>query len=573
MNFNSLPTEALSILAMTWQDYAPYFNDLESRKLDDSTVEAWVDDWSTLACCIDEQFTRMQVVTSQHTADEDLQRQFDRFVDQVQPATKTADQKLKRKLLGSGLHPRGFEVALKIMQTKADLFCETNLPLLAEEQKLVTEYQKIMGATTVMWEGEEKTYWQMVTLSWYDSDRGVRERAWKALEQRLNQNREAINELWGKFMAVRLQITRNAGLPDYRTYMWKQRFRFDYSPEDCKSFHAAIEQVVVPAAQHIYLRREKRMGIEATRPWDRFADQFGGPSLRPAQNLTELNARTLQVFEQVDPNFREYYQTMMDRELLDLESRKNKASGAYSVGYNVTRLPFIFMSQTNTAIDVDTLLHEGGHAFHTFESAHLRFHQKAEAYVPAEFSEVASMGMELLAAPYLTREHGGYYSAEESARARISHMESIILFWPYMALVDAFQHWIYENHEQASDGRRCEQKWGELWDRFMKGIDYRGFEESRNIYWHRQGHILTTPFYYVEYGLAQLGAVQVFGNARKDQKGAVADYRRSLVLGASEPLPRLFAAAGAKFAFDPHTLKQAVELLEEVIEEQEAHLA
>ena len=226
---------------------------------------------------------------------------------------------------------------------------------------------------------------------------------------------------------------------------------------------------------------------------------------------------------------------MMDHDLLDLDSRKNKASGAYSLCYNVARLPFIFMSHTNTTIDVETILHEGGHAFHSFECAHLRYHQKAEDYVPAEFAEVASMGMELLASPYLTQEHGGFYTEEENARARISHLESFIAFLPYMALVDAFQHWIYENPAEASDGTKCEEKWGELWDRFMKGIDYSGFEKDKKIYWHGQGHIHTTPFYYIEYGLAQLGAVQIFGNARRDQKKAVADYRKALALGSPYP--------------------------------------
>lgn len=263
---------------------------------------------------------------------------------------------------------------------------------------------------------------------------------------------------------------------------------------------------------------------------------------------------------------------MIDNGLLDLDSRKNKASGAYSLCYNMARLPFIFMSHTNTAIDVDTILHEGGHAFHSFESAHLRFHQKAEAYVPAEFAEVASMGMELLASPYLTKEHGGFYTEEENARARIAHLESFITFLPYMALVDAFQHWIYENSTEAPTGIKCEEKWGELWDRFMKGIDYSGLEKYKNIYWHRQGHIHTDPFYYIEYGLAELGAVQVFGNARRNQEQAVADYRKALALGTTRPLPDLFAAAGAKFAFDAETLKRAVDVMEEVIDELRVNL-
>ena len=521
---------------------------------------------------MDEQFTRLQILTTQHTADEEIQKRYTDFIDQIQPHAKTADQKLKEKLLASGLQPEGYTIAFRMMKSEANIFREANLPLLAEEQKLATEYDRIMGATTVMWNGEEKTYWQMVSIYRYETDRAVREYAWKTIWDRLYQNRDAVNELWGKFMSVRQKITKNAGLPDYRAYTWKQRFRFDYTPQDCKSFHAAIEEVIVPAAQRVYEQRQKRLGIEATRPWDRFVDQFGRPALRPAETVAELNAKALNVFEQVDPVFRQRYQTMMDNNLLDLDSRKNKASGAYSLCFNVARLPFIFMSRTNTAIDVDTILHEGGHAFHSFECSNLRFHQKAEQYVPAEFAEVASMGMELLGSSYLSEERGGYYTEEETARARIEHMERIIIYWPYMALVDAFQHWIYENAEEASDGQRCEVKWGELWDRFMKGINYSGLEKYKNIYWHRQGHIHTTPFYYVEYALAQLGAVQVFGNAIKDQKKAVADYRKALALGSTVPLPELFKAAGAKFAFDTQTLKEAVDLLEAEIEKLQTKL-
>ena len=373
-------------------------------------------------------------------------------------------------------------------------------------------------------------------------------------------------------MGIRLKIAENADFPDYRAYKWKQSRRFDYTPEDCKSFHAAIEEVVVPAAIRVYERRRQRLGIEAIRPWDQNVDQFGRPSLRPAKTVDELNLKALNVFENVDPKFREYYQSMIDNDLLDLDSRKNKASGAYSLCYNVAQLPFIFMSHTNTTIDVETIMHEGGHAFHSFECAHLRYPQKAEEYVPAEFAEVASMGMELLASPYLTQEYGGFYTDEESARARISHLESFITFLPYMALVDAFQHWIYENQLEASDGIKCEEKWGELCDRFIKGIDYSSLEKYKKIYWQRQGHILTTPFYYIEYGLALLGAVQVFGNARKDQKKAVADYRKALSLGSTVSLPELFATAGAKFAFEAKTLKQAVDLMEEVIGELETKL-
>jgi len=239
---------------------------------------------------------------------------------------------------------------------------------------------------------------------------------------------------------------------------------------------------------------------------------------------------------------------------------------------HVAHRPFVFINNTNTPWDVQTMLHEGGHAFHEFERAHVNFYQRGEIYLPAEFGEVASMSMELLASPYKTKEFGGFYTESEAARAMIELLEGFITFWPYMALVDAFQHWIYENPAEGSIASKCEERWAELWDRFMPGIDYSGLEDNKRTYWHRQSHIFESPFYYVEYGLALLGAVQVWSNARQDQKQAVDDYRKALALGATVPLPQLFAAAGAKFAFDAQTLKAAVDLMEEVIGEMEAEL-
>jgi oligoendopeptidase F len=484
---------------------------------------------------------------------------------------KTAEQKLKDKLLKSGLSPKGFETALRMMQAEAEIFSEANLPLLAEEQKLGTEYNKLVGSISINWEGEERTLAQMFPL-FYETDRAVRQRAWEAIWAQRSRVRQNLNELWEKLVPLRLQIAKNAGMPDFRAYAWKQKFRFDYSPEDCKSFHAAIEEAVVPAARRIHEKRRQRLGVDSLRTWDTSVDPFGGAPIRPYETLDEFKSKLRAIFEQVDPAFGEYFQIMRDEDLLDLESRKNKAPGGYSLGLHVAHRPFVFMSNSNTPWDVQTMLHEGGHAFHEFERAHVHFYQRGEIYLPAEFAEVASMGMELLASPYKTKECGGFYTESEAARTMIELLEGFITFWPYMALVDAFQHWIYENPTEASDASTCERKWGELWDRFMIGIDYSGLEDAKQTYWHMQGHIFNSPFYYVEYGIALLGAVQVWANARRDQTKAVADYRKALALGATVPLPKLFEAAGAKFAFDSKTLKEAVDLIEEVIGEMEAKL-
>jgi len=571
MKVQTLPTDAPSILALTWSDYEPYFRELEARELNEGTIETWLTDWSTLAATVDEHYWRLYIATTVNTADKEVEDQFNKYIEELQPAAKTAEQKLKDKLLASKLSPKGFETALRMMQAEAEIFTEKNLPLLAEEQKLVTEYNKIIGSLTVLWEGEERTLTQMFPFL-YEPDRSIRQRAWEAVQAQLLKERQNINELWEKFLPLRLKIAENANMPDYRAYMWKQRFRFDYSPEDCKSFHAAIEQVVVPATKRVYERRRELLGINSVRPWDVYVDPLGDSPIKPYESISEFKTKLHAVFENVDPTFGNYFQIMMDEDLLDLESRKNKAPGGYSLGLHVAHRPFIFMNNTSTPLDVQIMLHEGGHAFHEFERAHVHFYQRGEIYLPAEFAEVASMGMELLASPYKTKECGGFYIDSEQARTMIEQLEGNITFLPYMSLVDAFQHWIYENPSVSLDASKCEEKWAELWDRFMIGIDYSGLEDAKKTYWHRQGHIFGAPFYYVEYGLAQLGAVQVWANARRDQKKAVADYRKALALGATIPLPELFATAGAKFAFDAETLKEAVDLIEEVIGEMEAKL-
>ena len=571
MKFNSLPRDSKSILAMQWTDYEPYYVELEKRSLDESNIQEWLADWSTLAQTVDEHYWRLYIDTTLNTVDEAIDLRYRQYIQDIQPLAKIADQKLKSKLLASGLSPKGFETGLQRIRAEAELFTAENLPLIADEQQLATDYNKIIGALTVIWDGEERTSSEMFAL-FLDQDRSIRERAWRTVTDRRLKERENINGLWEKFMAVRLQIAENADMPDFRAYVWRQKFRFDYTPANCKAFHAAIEEVVVPAAKRVLERRRQKLGVDSLRPWDLNVDPFGDDPVKPYESMDEFKSKSRVIFEQVDPKFGEYFQTMMGEDLLDLEARKNKAPGAYSLGLHAVHRPFIFMSNTATPDDVLTLLHEGGHAFHEFERAHVNFFQRGEIYLPAEFAEVASMGMELLASPYLTKEQGGFYTEHEAALNLINQLEGIITFWPYMALVDAFQHWVYENPKAGSDPAKCEDRWAELWERFMPGIDYSGLDDAKKTHWQRQLHIHTSPLYYIEYGLAQLGAVQVFGNARRDQKKAVADYRKALALGATVPVPELFAAAGAKFAFDAKTLKEAVDLLEEVIAEMETKL-
>jgi oligoendopeptidase F len=567
--FGKLPTTPQALIAWTWPEIEAYYHELESRAVTADNVEAWLADWSSLGERIEELYARLAVATSINTADKEADERMNKFLDGIFRNVMAAEQKLKEKLLASKLEPQGFEIPLRNMRAEDGLFRAANLPLLADQQKLAIRYDKIYGAQTVQWEGQEVTLTRL-SMNFQQPDRERREKAWKLKAARQLADVEAINELWVKFMDVRARIAQNAGKPSYREYTWQQKLRFDYTPADCKSFAAAIEQVVVPAATRIYEKRKQALGLETLRPWDLVDGWFNRPapaadaaSLKPFASIEELKQGVSNIFHRLDPVLGGYFDTMIAEGLTDLGNRKNKAPGAYCTSYTSIRKPFIFVNAVGIHGDVMSTLHESGHAFHVFETAGIPYLQQLA--VPMEFAEVASMGMELLASPYLTRQNGGFYSESEAAYARMGHLEGMILFWPFMAVVDLFQQWAYENPAAGADPTACNAKWGELWDRFLPGVDWSGLEEIKMTGWQRKLHIHTSPFYYVEYGLAQLGAVQVFGNALRDQAGAVAAYRKALSLGGTATLPQLFASAGARFAFDPAILKTAVDLMEKVI--------
>ena len=569
----NLPSTPEALIEWSWSEIEPYYVELEARSITSANVDNWLADWSSVGERIEELYARLAVATSVNTADKQAEERMHAFLDGIFRNVMAVEQKLKQKLLASRLEPRGFEIPLRNMRSEADLFRQDNLPLLSQQQKLGLSFDKIYGAQTVNWEGEEITLTRLA-MNFQQPDRSRREKAWKLKAARQQADVEAINDLWVKFMDVRSQIAKNAGKPSYREFAWQQKLRFDYTSEDCKSFAAAIEQVVVPAATRIYQKRKQSLGLDSLRPWDlvdgwysRPSPPKAAPTLRPFTTIDQLKAGASTIFHNVDPVLGGYFDSLLSEGLTDLANRKNKAPGAYCTSFTSIRKPFVFVNAVGIHDDVMTTLHESGHAFHVFETARVPYLQQLA--VPMEFAEVASMGMELLASPYLTKDNGGFYSESEAARARIEHLEGMILFWPFMAVVDSFQQWVYENPAEGVDPLACNAKWGELWDRFLPGVDWSGLEEIKMTGWHRKLHIHQAPFYYVEYGLAQLGAVQIFGNALKNQAGAVAAYRKALSLGGTVTLPELFSTAGARFAFDPAILNTAISLMESVIGELE----
>lgn len=560
--FDTLPKTIDPFMSWDWSQIEPYYETLAARELTAATLTQWLADWTRLAELINERFTRLNVATSVNTGDVEAEQRLNDYLDTLYPQVKVATQKLNVKLTASGLQPDDFDVPLRHIRAQVELFRDENLPLQTQLQKLSQEYDKISGLQTVEWDGEEVTLQQLAPV-FQDANREIREKAWHLEMNRRLQDRNAFNALWIEMVKLRHQIAQNTGFKSFRDYQWQALGRFDYTPDDCFTFHAAIEEVIVPVATRLYEKRRQRLGLNTLRPWDLDVDPNQYPPLRPFHSGTELEDRCEAIFQNLDPDLGKHFAAMRHHKLLDLENRKGKAPGGYCTMFDVERYPFIFMNAVGLHDDVQTMLHEAGHAFHVFETRHWPYIQQTDT--PQEFSEVASMGMELLAAPYLTQDQGGFYSPADAARARVEHLQGIVAFWPYMAIVDAFQHWVYEHVDAASDPAQCDAKWDELSQRFMPGIDWTGLEAERVTGWQRKLHIFQVPFYYVEYGLAQLGAVQVWNNSLHNQSEALKAYRRALALGNTASLPILFATAGAKFAFDNATLQQAVELLETTI--------
>ena len=570
----TLPTDPIEFSKLDWDRIAPHASKLLRRRLTPGSVDRWLMDWSALARLIAESFNRLQIRTTTHTNDDAGQVRFRKYSEEVMPKAREFEQAMKEQLLKSGLRPEGMAVPLRRMRSDSAIYRPENLPLRAKCEALESEYNALTGARTFEWDGELLNQAQ-VFGKLGDLDRGVRERAWRALAGCLEGQRAEIDRIWVQLLDLRLQMARNAGFKDYRSFRWRELARFDYTPQDCKLFHDAICRVVVPANQRLSEKRKRGLSLDTVRVWDAFwhlrPDPFGRPPLKPFESGAELSTIAQRIFSRVDPELAAHYRILRDEGLLDLEARSHKAPGGYMQELPASKRAFIFTVAVGLHLDVLTHLHESGHAFHVFESAGWPCHyQSMLDYGPIEFIELASMAMELLGSPFLRQDRGGYYTENQFAQARLEHLESILGFWPYMAVVDAFQHWVYENLEAARDTRQCDEVWASLCRVFMPHLDWSGVEDTLRVCWRLQGHILVSPFYYVEYGMAQLGAVGVWANALKNQAGAVKAYRKGLSLGNTVSLPDLYKAAGVRFAFGEKEVAQAVGLVEGAINELDA---
>jgi len=559
---NAIPESPDAFKEAGWEDVLPYYEELASRPLDTGNVEDWLENWSRFESLLSEASALASFAYSCDTADPDREAAQLRFGTQIAPKAQEQRVRLQERLVTLGYVRAGLETMVERFRNQMEIFSEANVPLSAELSRLTTEWSKLIGAMTVQWDGVEKTPSQL--LPYLEAvDRPLRERAFKLRAQPYIRQRDAIAGIFDTMYDLRQQTARNAGFDDFRDYAHQEKNRFAYTADDCMRFHDAVEEAVLPAAERIQERRRREMNLDRLRPWDTSVDRLGRPALKPFADIESFVARAASVFGHVDPEFRGYYETMVDAKLLDLENRKGKAPGAYSQTLNFRKQPLIFMNAVGVDDDIRTLLHESGHAFHSFEASRLPL--LFQRHPGSEMAEVASMSMELLAAPFIDKDSGGYYTHEEERRSRAEHLEGIVLFFPHCASVDAFQHWIYVD-KAGRDADARDAKWLELRRRFEgNSVDWSGLDSERIARWYQQPHFFSSPFYYIEYGIAQLGALQVWRNSLKDSTDAVRKYRGALALGATKPLPDLFKAAGARLIFDSAGMRELISLVEEEI--------
>jgi oligoendopeptidase F len=533
-------------------------------KADISTPERlqeWLLDSNDVASTLAETGSKLYILMTCHTDQPACEKQYLKFVKIIQSVSLLGSFILARKYLASPARPllpkERFLVLDREIQDKVGLFHLLNIPAFFSEERQTVEYQKIQGAMIVNFRGKDQTMQEMGTFL-QEPDRNLRQSAFEAMVKRRLQDRAKLEKIFEKLLSLRRRIARNAGFANYRDYAFKSKGRYDYGPEQCLEFHAAVEKVIMPLQEQIYERRRKKLGLAVLRPWDLGMDAGEKPPLRPFTTVERLIKGCVEILGRIHTDFAKVLTLLDKHQLLDLASRKGKRPGAYQAVLAEHRLPFIFANSVGTHDDVVSLLHECGHAIHSMECRE----EPLLAYreVTAEFAELASQSMELLGCDHFDV----FYNPEDARRAYLRGLEGYLLFLPWCAQVDAFQHWLY-THPGHQPGERT-QIWIELTRRFGPKVDKTGWEEAYKTSWQRLIHIFNWPFYYIEYGISLLGALQVYQAAKKDKDGTIIALRRAFALGGSRPLPELFATAGLKFDFSEKTLRPIAEDLAKELE-------
>ncbi|MCR5886710.1 M3 family oligoendopeptidase [Hymenobacter sp. J193] len=536
-----------------WAGLETYFVELRDRPIHSAAeLERWLLDRSELESMLSEDMAWRYIRMTCDTQDQERAKAFQFFVSEIEPQVAPYDHALNEKMMASeflpGLDEARYRVFVRSVRQALAIYREANIPLKTDISTKQQQYAATVGAMTVTLHGEEMTL-PRAADQLKKTSRALREEAYRAIQERRLQDAEPLDELFTELVQLRHQMALNAGFPNFRDYMFAALGRFDYTPEDCFAFHQAIRETVVPLIDDLDLERRQDLALAELRPWDLDVDVSGLAPLRPFETGEELLEKTVTVFERLDPFLADCLRTMRQMGNLDLESRKGKAPGGYNYPLDETGVPFIFMNATSSLRDVVTMLHEGGHAVHSFLTRRLPL--SADKHPPSEVAELASMSMELM-----SMDHWDVFfpDAEELRRAKKTHLESVLETFPWVATIDKFQHWIYENPKHTETERH--QRWTEVFDEFnQRTVSWQGLESYKPYLWQKQLHLYEVPFYYIEYAMAQLGAIAVWRNFRQNPAAGLAAYKRALALGYTAPIGDIYAAAGIRFDFSTEYLR------------------
>ena len=526
-----------------------------------SDFEDFLVDVSELESFLSEDMAWRYIHMTCDTQNVDFEKAYLQFVQEIQPKIAPFEDKLNQKIVDCPFKSElesapEYHIYFRALKSAVDLFREENISLQADLNTLAQEYSSIQGAMTIDWNGETITM-QKASNFLMETNRETRENAWKLMNQRRKQDAQKLEDLFDKMVSKRHQVAVNAGFKNYRDYMFAAMGRFDYTVEDCKNFHDSVEHHVVPLLKEIQLRRLELMKIDKLNPWDTAVNPLNREPLKPFTNGVELLDKGIAALNELDSFFGNCLTTMKEKSLLDLDSRVGKAPGGYNYPLAKTNMPFIFMNATGNLRDVETLVHEAGHAIHSFQMAPLKLN--AFKNTPSEVAELASMSMELLSMDGWKN----YFNDDTLLnRAKCEQLEGILGTLPWIATVDAFQHWIYENPNHTQDERKA--AWIFQQSRFSSGlVDYTGYEDAKAFAWHKQLHIFEVPFYYIEYGFAQLGAIGIWKNYHQDKTKALDGYKSFMKLGYTQSIPKIYENAGVKFEFSSDYIKQLMEFVHE----------
>ncbi len=547
-----------------WETLEPYFKELLDRNIDTiQELEKWLKDHSELEAVVNENACWRQIRMTCDTENSKLEEAFNFFYMEIQPKIQPFADALNKKLINlpltNQLDKEKYFTYLRSIRKNIELFREENIQLQAELAVMQQQYGVITGKMTVTVNGQEYTL-QQATKFLQSHDRNLREEVYRKIQERRLQDKDALNSLFNNLVEKRNQEALNAGFPNFRDYRFKELGRFDYSQKECIAFHEAVKQHVLPLINILYQKKKEKLGLDQLRPWDTEAEPQGIEPLKPFKTGEELLDKTIECFTRLRPFFGDCLKKMDEIKHLDLDSRKGKAPGGYNCPLAESGAPFIFMNAAGQMHDVTTMVHEGGHAVHSFLAHPLELNGFKE--YPMEIAEVASMSMELF-----SMDHWNVFFDEEEElnRAKEHHLSRVITIFPWIAVIDKFQHWIYENPNHSIEERTS--KWIQVLDEFKDDvIDYSGLDQYRSNMWQRQLHLFEVPFYYIEYGIAELGAIGMWMQFKQDRQKALDNYCEALSLGGTKTLPQLFETAGLQFDFSPEKIKVLMEFVKKEIE-------